>query len=272
MGEQRSKERMEPIYLTEVTKIKNGKKIIVEDTLIREAKLDIVVNGKKITSMMAVPLDLKELIIGYIIGEKIVDKVDDIKEIIVKTEDERNYEILIDAKTNQANIEKLNSEGVIVSGCGKAQSSQISPKAIKAKTIITDFSIKADLLFDEMQTFYEQCPLYEQTGCVHTAKIYIDKDTYFIGEDIAQHNTIDKAVGKALLNGYDITHSFLMVSGRLSSEMVAKAVVHQVPILASRTASTCRGLMIAQTFGLTLIGFVRGKSMNIYRNPGRVEI
>ena len=263
---------MEPIFLTEVTKIKNGKKIEVVDSVIKEVKIDININDKKIVSMMAVPMDIKELVTGYIIGENIVKKVDDIYDIKIQSEDEKNYDVLIEAKTDEKSLKKLNSESVIVSGCGKAQSSQISPKAIEAKTITTDFSIKADLLFDEMQTFYGQCPLYEQTGCVHTAKIYIDKDTYFIGEDIAQHNTIDKAVGKALLAGHDITRSFLMVSGRLSSEMVAKAVVHQVPILASRTASTCRGVMIAQTFGLTLIGFVRGKSMNIYRNPERIEI
>ncbi len=263
---------MQPTYLTEVTKIKNGKKIVVEDTLIKEAKLDIVINDKKIASMMAVPLDLKELVVGYIIAEKIVDKVDDIKDITIKSEDERNYEVLIDAKVSQKNIDKLDSEGVIVSGCGKGASANVDIDSIEAQKITTNFSIKADLLFDEMQTFYGQCPLYEQTGCVHTAKIYIDKDTYFIGEDIAQHNTIDKAVGKALLNGYNTTHSFLMVSGRLSSEMVAKAIVHKVPILASRTATTCRGLMIAETFGLTLIGFVRGKGMNIYRNPKRIEV
>ena len=63
-----------------------------------------------------------------------------------------------------------------------------------------------------------------------------------------------------------------MVSGRLSSEMVAKAVTHQIPILASRTASTCRGVNIADKFGLTLIGFVRGEKMNIYRNPQRIVV
>ncbi len=107
---------------------------------------------------------------------------------------------------------------------------------------------------------------------MHTAKLYIDENSYFIGEDIAQHNTIDKAVGKARLAGADVKNSFLMVSGRLSSEMVAKAVMHQIPILASRTASTCRGINIAEKFGLTLIGFVRGKKMNIYRNPRRISV
>jgi len=263
---------MDAIFLTEVTKIKDGEKFRVEDSVIKEVKVDIIINSKRVVSIMAVPMDIKELAVGYIIGENIVQQVDNIQKIEIKTEDEKNYEVHIKAKTDEKQMKKLNSEGVIVSGCGKGESVHISPKSIDAQVLTTNFSIKADLLFDEMQTFYGQCPLYEQTGCVHTAKIYIDKDTYFIGEDIAQHNTIDKAVGKALIAGYDIKNSFLMVSGRLSSEMVAKAVVHQVPILASRTASTCRGVMIAERFGLTLIGFVRGKRMNIYRNPRRIEL
>jgi len=263
---------MEPIFSTEITKIKNSKKIMIEDTLIKEVKIDIIVNNEKLVSMMAVPMDIKELVIGYIIGENIIQSVDDISEVTVVSEDEMNYEVLIKAKADTNNLKKLNSEGVMVSGCGKAQSSLTSVDTIKANVITSNFSISADLLFEQMQTFYGQCPLYEQTGCVHTAKIYINKDTYFIGEDIAQHNTIDKAVGKALLAGYDITNSFLMVSGRLSSEMVAKAVVHQVPILASRTASTCRGVQIAKKFGLTLIGFVRGKGMNLYANLQRIVV
>jgi len=121
-----------------------------------------------------------------------------------------------------------------------------------------------------MQQFYKQCPLYEQTGCVHTAKLYIDDTTSFIAEDIAQHNTIDKAIGKAMLNHTDISKSFLMVSGRLSAEMVAKAVMHQIPIIASRTAPTCLGIQIAKKFGITLIGFVRNQNMNIYQNPQRI--
>jgi FdhD protein len=122
-----------------------------------------------------------------------------------------------------------------------------------------------------MGQFYTECPLYEETGCVHTAKLYIDTEQSYIGEDIAQHNALDKAIGKALLAGVDISRAFMMVSGRLSSEMVAKAVMHQIPILASRTASTCLGLMIAEKFGLTLIGFVRGDRMNIYRHPQRIK-
>ncbi len=263
---------VETIFETEVTKIKNGKKFTMSDEVIREVKLEIIVNSKNVGALMAVPVDLEELTVGYLMSEDIIEDVKDIEKIELVDVDTKTFQVKIKAKVIEKNIERLDLEGVIVSGCGRGVSTQISKIAIDAAVMSDDFSIEAALLFKEMGEFYTQCPLYEQTGCVHTAKLYYDEDTYFIGEDIAQHNTIDKAVGKARLAGVDVTKAFLMVSGRLSSEMVAKAVMHQIPILASRTASTCRGVNIADKFGLTLIGFVRGEKMNIYRNPRRINV
>lgn len=262
------------IFKTDVIKIKDGKKITTEDEVIREVQLTIFVNEKRIGAMMSVPVDLKELTVGYLISENIVIDIKDITklEIIDLNNEQKNFNAIVEANVVDDSLDRLDLEGVIVSGCGRGSSTHISPLAIDAQIMKDNFTIEASLLFEEMGKFYGQCPLYEQTGCVHTAKVYFDEDTYFIGEDIAQHNTIDKAVGKARLAGIDITKCFLMVSGRLSSEMVAKAVMHQIPILASRTASTCRGVNIADKFGLTLIGFVRGERMNIYRNPRRIDV
>ncbi len=263
---------MGPVFEFEITKIKGSQKFTVQDTVIREIKLEIYVNDRYITALMGTPVDQIELAVGYLISENIIENVKDIQSSEIKSIDDKIFKVYIKAKVNEKNIDRLDTQGVIVSGCGRGKSTQISKKAIEAKIITGDLCINASLLFKEMSEFYTQCPLYEQTGCVHTAKLYFDKDTYFIGEDIAQHNTIDKAVGKALMAGIDVSKSFLMVSGRLSSEMVAKAVMHQIPILASRTASTCRGVNIADKFGLTLIGFVRGDKMNIYRHPRRINV
>jgi len=260
---------VKPVYKTKITKIKANKKYEADDTLVREIKLEIFVNNKKIGAVMATPIDQKALAVGYLMSENIIQDIKDINKISLLDDGMR---VEVDAKVSEENIKRLNAEGVVISGCGKNLSANIDPEAINAKVIKSDFSIKASTLLQKMAEFYTQCELYEQTGCVHTAKLYIDEDTFFIGEDIAQHNTIDKAIAKALLAGADVTKSFLMVSGRLSSEMVAKAIMHQIPILASRTASTCLGLMIAQKFGLTLVGFVRGDRMNIYKNEGRIRV
>jgi FdhD protein len=258
---------MEPIYEIEVVKIDGEKRVVKKDIVVREIKLDIVLNGKKIASLMATPIDQEALCMGYLRAENIIKDMDDVKSIKLVDDGMR---VEIEAKSDIRSVEKLNSEGVVVSGCGKGVSANIDPDVIEAKVIKSDFAIKSEKLSNAMGQFYTECPLYEETGCVHTAKLYVDEKNHFIGEDIAQHNTIDKAVGKAMMGGVDLSNSFLMVSGRLSSEMVAKAVMHSIPILASRTASTCLGVKIAEKFGLTLAGFVRGKRMNIYTHPQRI--
>lgn len=260
---------MEPTFTTKITKVKDNEKFVMDDKLVREIKLELIVNGERIGALMATPVDQEALAIGYLMSENIIEHIDDIQKITLTHED---MHVEIDAKINEENAKKLNSEGVVISGCGRSTTANIDPDSIEAKVIKNDFSIKASLLSNEMAQFYTECPLYEETGCVHTAKLFLENGKFYIGEDIAQHNTIDKVIGKALLDGADISRSFLMVSGRLSSEMVAKAVMHQIPILASRTASTCLGVMIADKFELTLIGFVRGGRMNIYRNERRIDV
>lgn len=260
---------MEPLYTTKIVKIKGKEKFEAEDTLVREIKLEIMINGKKIGAVMATPTDEKALAVGYLMSENIISDVKDIEHINIIND---GMGIDIKAKANEDNIYKLNAEGVVISGCGRSTTGNIDPNAIEAKIIQNKFSIKASVLLKHMHQFYTECPLYEQTGCVHTAKLFVNENKFFIGEDIAQHNTIDKAIGKARLAGEDVKNSFLMVSGRLSSEMVAKAVMHQIPILVSRTATTCLGLMIARKFNLTLAGFAREDRMNIYSCEERIDV
>lgn len=261
---------MEPVYKFKIKKVKNGKKFDFEDTLIREIRTDIHINGQKTVSMMATPVDLEALAVGYLISEGIISSFNDIEKIELK-----NDGLIIDvtAKADTKKIEKLNEEAIIVSGCGKSVTSNIDidPSKIEAEKIDSDITIKISDISKQMGEFYKSCPLYEKTGCVHTARLYFDEHTYFDAEDIAQHSTVDKAVGKAIIAGHSPKNGIMMVSGRLSSEMVVKAVMHKIPILISRTATTCLGAKIADTFGLTLVGFARGERMNIYTHDWRIE-
>ncbi len=259
---------MEPLFQTTITKIKQSKRFETEDTLIREIKLEIILNGKRAGAVICTPIDQKELVVGYLMSEGIIRSAEDISGIQLRNEGMR---IEIEVTADSGQLQRLDSEAVVISGCGKSMTANIDPAQIDAKVMRDDYHIAPALLSAQMDQFYTEYPLYEQTGCVHTAKLYISEQESFVAEDIAQHNTIDKVIGKALLEGVDTSRAFLMVSGRLSSEMVAKAVMHQIPILASRTASTCLGLQIAEKFGLTLIGFVRNRGMNLYRHPERIE-
>lgn len=143
---------------------------------------------------------------------------------------------------------------------------------IEVKVIKNDLRIDATLLSYEMEQFYRECSLYGQKSCVHTAKLFYDANSCFIGEDLVPHKSIDKVVGQAILAGIDVTKSFLMVNGCLSLEMVKKVVKHQIPILASRKEITCQGLLAAIKFDLTLLCFVRDEKMKIYSHAQRINV
>lgn len=258
---------MEPLFTTEITKFKGDKSFLRDDTLVREIKLEILVNGEKVGAVMATPIDQDALAVGYLMSENIISDVKNITKLEILND---GMQVVIEAKINQNSLNRLNAEGVVISGCGRSSTANIDPNAISAKILNDKLKFDKDLILGQMGKFYTQCELYEKTGCVHTAKLYIDEKLFFIGEDIAQHNTIDKAIGKARLAGVDLGKCFLMVSGRLSSEMVAKAVMHQIPVQVSRTAPTCLGVMIARKFNLTLCGFARGENINIYSAPERI--
>ncbi|MSN95864.1 formate dehydrogenase accessory sulfurtransferase FdhD [Campylobacter sp. FMV-PI01] len=253
---------MEPIYSTKITKFKSGEKFEVDDILVREVMIDIILNDEKIGSVMATPVDEKALVYGYLISEGLI--LNDIKSIESKFINDFHTEIYIEAKQNDENLARFKTSSVIVSGCGSVRSANLNLDLINAKKLNNNIKFSKSLILSRMAMFYTQCDLYEQTGCVHTAKLFVNDDEFYIGEDIAQHNTIDKALGKARLNGANLENSFLMVSGRLSSEMVAKAVMHGVPALISRTAPTYLGVEIARKFNLTLCGFARNQNINVY--------
>ncbi|MBR8463380.1 formate dehydrogenase accessory sulfurtransferase FdhD [Campylobacter sp. faydin G-24] len=257
---------MQPTFTTQITKFKANESFVKDDILVREIKFDIIVNGNKLGSMMATPTDLKALAIGYILSENIISSFNDIKKIDLAN-DELSVEI--EADVNLKSLQRLNFESVIISGCGRSSTANIDPDVLSAKFIKNDIKFKCSEVLHQMSEFYTQCELYEQTGCVHTAKIYTD-GKFFIGEDIAQHNTIDKAIGKAVMSDINLSQTLLMVSGRLSSEMVVKAVMNSIPVLVSRTAPTSLGVLIARKFGLTLCGFARGENLNVYSGEQRI--
>ncbi|MFC2750910.1 MAG: formate dehydrogenase accessory sulfurtransferase FdhD [Campylobacter sp.] len=259
---------MQPIFTTQIIKFKGAQKSAVDDILVREIKLEIYINGKRFGALMATPTDQEALAAGYLISENLIASPEDIESIELSDD---ALSVRVKAKINEKRLEQFDEEKVIISGCGRSSTANIDPEAMAARSIKDKVKFHKDEILRQMGQFYTQCELYEMTGCVHTAKLFVSGEQFYIGEDIAQHNTIDKAVGKAVLAGAKLQNSFLMVSGRLSSEMVAKAVMHGIPVLVSRTAPTSLGVVIARKFNLTLCGFARGENINVYSGAERIH-
>jgi len=106
--------------------------------------------------------------------------------------------------------------------------------------------------------------VFTLTGGVHAAAISDGKNILFFSEDIGRHNAVDKVIGKTFLNGINFSITILLSSGRISLEIVKKAITAGIPVVLSRSAPTSLAIQTASVKNLTLIGFLRGKRFNIY--------
>jgi len=238
----------------------------LKDIVILESRVSIYLNGEKSISTMCIPIDMDAHAVGFLMAEGVIKDIDDIESINI---DEQNLKIEIEAKIDEENLQNLYKEKTLVSGCGGGVTGN-SESFTYIDFNDTKFSVTPKYINDNINKFYEDSELYKKTGCVHKAMLILEDETKLVAEDIGRHNAIDKAVGKAKLKKLDTKKSILMVSGRLSSEMVIKAVMHRLPIVVSRTAPTFLGVKTALEHGITLIGFARGRKMNIYTHSGRI--
>ncbi|RXJ79982.1 formate dehydrogenase accessory sulfurtransferase FdhD [Arcobacter sp. F2176] len=239
-----------------------------EDVTIEEARLNLFLNGEKAISMMTIPKDQDAHAIGFLMSENVISSIDDIEVLEVSKDGLR---VDIKAKIDQNSLQNLYKEKTLVSGCGGGVTGNIEG-SLEIPFNQTAFKIKPETIYTEVKKFYQESELYNLTGCVHKAMIYLLEGSTITAEDIGRHNAIDKVMGKCKLQKLDTTKSILFVSGRLSSEMVTKAVMHKIPIIVSRTAPTYLGVQTAHKHGLTLIGFARGKKMNLYTHSGRIDV
>jgi FdhD protein len=229
-----------------------------EDYIAVEKKLKVSVNGKDFITLHCTPLMIKELIVGLFVTEGIIP---DIHPENIKIG--YGEEVLVDIPV----LENLSTEGFITSRC-------IGGVTLGKKTIFDtvkdDFPLGAEALKRIFEDFQKKSELFRLTGCFHAAAISDGEKILVFAEDIGRHNAVDKVIGYCLLENIPFRRKLMLVSCRLSSEIVSKCSRWGIPILASRAASTDLAVEIAETTGMTLVGFVRGDSMNIYTHPQRI--
>lgn len=250
-----------------IDKFLDNELIEKEDVVIDESRINIFLNGNKAISMMCIPKDQDAHAVGFLMSENVISSVDDITSISISDDGLR---VDVCAKIDEQSLENLYKEKTLVSGCGGGVTGNIASNVQVPFNQIA-MKIKPMTILDEIKKFYDDSQLYLLTGCVHKAMLYLEDGTTHTAEDIGRHNAIDKVVGVCKLKKLDTSKAILFVSGRLSSEMVVKAVMHKIPMVVSRTAPTFLGVQTANTHGITLIGFARGRKMNIYTHSGRID-
>jgi FdhD protein len=225
-------------------------------SVIMEKELPVHINGEHLFSASIVPDMEKEFVAGYLFGQGFIQSVAEIKSVDIKSD---GAHVILE------NTGKLSSAATppsfrIVSGGGKtAYLDTLAFPVIKSNV-----KYKKTDIFKAMNTLFEKAELYRETEGAHAAGIFsADARPLCIVEDIGRHNTIDKAIGYVLLNGIDCHNVFLVSTGRMASEMVAKICRAGIPLVATKTAVTDKGLETGVKGGLTIIGFVRDAGTKI---------
>ena len=132
--------------------------------------------------------------------------------------------------------------------------------------------VKAGELFALMDELQKVSLLFQTTGGVHTAALAVPEKIIFYSEDVGRHNTVDKIAGESLLKDVSMEDKILLSSGRVSAEIISKGVKMGLPLIVSRSAPTALSVELADQAGITLVGFVRGRVLNIYTHENRVLV
>jgi FdhD protein len=227
--------------------------------VVEEAPLALFVNGRHLMTAMVSPVDLEDFVTGYLFTEQVIRSAGEIESIRT----EKNRTSIITTNLFRA----IGPKKTILSGCGGSTSYIDAEKLPK---IHSDFSISTAAIADLMKNTLAS-DLHRATGGVHIVALADREKVIAVSEDIGRHNALDRVIGHGIRSGIDFSRTFVLSSGRVSSEMVRKCLVANVPLIVSRGATTTLAVEIARKTGLTIVGFARGSRMNIYTHPERVE-
>ncbi len=254
-----------------ITKVdlSSGKTQKISDSVAIELPLNLFVNNTYWATILCSPIHLKELAVGNLLSEGVLKSVDEIDEVIVKDADGTCH-VKLKQGINVEDRVKLSRlhQRIITSACGSGSPYQYKGKMPKVQS---NLEVKAQVVFDCVNQLNFRAESFRQTGGVHVAAIYrTDGSLVGMAEDVGRHNAVDKVVGMVALDKVEFSVCFLVLSGRISGDVAFKAAKVGLPIVASLAAALSSGVALAEEANLTLVGFARGKRMNIYTVPGRI--
>lgn len=251
---------------TDVVRIDNGKKQKIKDMVTDEIPLTIQLDGKELLTMLCSPDSLKELSVGFLYSAGLIKSMDQIKNITIDRQNWISY-VELNSK-NQAS--ELIFKRLYTSGCGKGAIFYNALDLINKRKITSNFTISAEKIIDLMDYFQKNSLNFRETGGVHSAALSDSNKILVFKEDIGRHNALDKVIGEALKKGLNMEDLIVLSSGRISSEIVLKVEKIRSVLLISRSAPTNQAIKLAKELNLTLVGFVRGKRINVYTANGRI--
>ncbi|WP_407445220.1 formate dehydrogenase accessory sulfurtransferase FdhD [Rhodococcus sp. (in: high G+C Gram-positive bacteria)] len=253
------------------------------DTLAVEEPLEIRLGGDALTITMRTPGHDIDLVHGFLLAEGMIGRREDVAAVRycngVDENGANTYNVLDVALAPGVTV----GEGVgrrsfaTTSACGVCGKESLDQVRTRTRFPLTDAEspmLAAATLTTMPDTLRGKQQVFASTGGLHAAALFTpDGELLAVREDVGRHNAVDKVLGWALTDDrVPLSDSVLMVSGRASFELVQKAVMAGVPMLAAVSAPSSLAVDLAAESGLTLVGFLRGDTMNVYTATERIKV
>ena len=227
----------------------------VAGEVVREQPLTIHVNGAKFLTLLCSPIKLEALVVGYLGMEKVIEDLAEITRLDVSPVDGR-------AEVTLAGPVALPTERILTSGCGGGITFRIDHRLFPR--LDSALRVAPEALALGMKELFAAAVHYRASRGIHGAALSDGQRLLVVAEDVGRHNAVDKVKGEALMRGIPTEDRILLSTGRVSSEMLLKAARMGVPLVASRTSPTEMAVALAEQLNVTICGYVRGDSLNLY--------
>ncbi|TMD64314.1 MAG: formate dehydrogenase accessory sulfurtransferase FdhD [Chloroflexi bacterium] len=250
----------------------------VEDQLAGEEPLEVRIGGAPLTVMMRTPGHERELALGFLFGEGIIRTADDVAAVrILPNGEHPDLENIVDIALNPSAPgvdQRWQRNFLSATSCGLCGVSTIEAIHQAAPPLPDDgLVVDPEVIYGLDARLRAEQEVFARTGGLHAAGLFTaEGEPVAVREDIGRHNAVDKVVGHALERGLmPLARHILMVSGRTSFEIVQKALQARIPVLVAVSAPSSLARDLAQASNQTLIGFLRGRSLNVYSGRQRIR-
>lgn len=248
-----------------------------ETKIIREEPLEIQIHGRTLLVTMRTPGHDQDLAHGILLTERIIESAADVQALhhcstAEPAAADGNLIKVALRPGREVDFEALQRNFVTNSSCGICGKTAIAKALATASPLADTTRFAASILASLPDLFLQQQILFAQTGGAHAAALFTASgDLLALREDVGRHNAVDKVLGWASRMAWlPLTGRLLMVSGRISFEIVQKALVARVPLVVGISAPTSLAVALAEQAGMTLVGFLRGHEMNVYGHAQRI--
>jgi FdhD protein len=229
--------------------------------------LEVFVDGRLVVTIACAGVHLRELAAGFARQEGLIESAGDILEMAFSSASDR-VDIGTRGRTGQASS-PATGKTIASSGSRGSRSFQAEGKIGVVECACP--GLDAETVLRLMDALLEATVIHERTRGTHCSALAGPQGILAAREDIGRHNTIDMLCGWALLEGVDLADKILLTTGRVSSEIVSKAWRMGVPVIISHSAATSRAVMMAESLGISVVGYVRGGKFIVYAGAQRIK-